>query len=213
MSGCPGGPHGGKLPIFAPWALNPDCEDLWAWQWRERIEPFWADFAQTNLAETPTVQVCIELHAGAAIYNPSSFRRLSRATSGRLRLNFDPSHFWWMGIDPFEVLVSLGDQVRWVHAKDTLVRAKQVREDGVFDFRYGESHADAPWRFTFVGGGHGDEYWESLLAALRAAGYEGPVSIEYEEAPPTTPSSLELGIERSIAALRRVLPTPDHARA
>src|SRR3954469_20098577 len=32
MSGSPAGPAGGELPIFAPWALTPDRDDLWAWQ-------------------------------------------------------------------------------------------------------------------------------------------------------------------------------------
>lgn len=204
MSGCPGGPDGGRLPIFAPWALNPDCEDLWSWQWKERVQPFWQELSRTTLAEHPGVQLCIELHAGAAAYNPGSFRRLSQAAGGRLRLNFDPSHFWWMGIDPSLVLEELGDQVGWMHGKDTLLRHEAIRREGVFDFRYGEDGEQVPWRFASVGGGHDDEYWRGLLEAAQAAGYDGPVSIEYEEPPPRDPRSIEAGVERSLSALRRI---------
>jgi sugar phosphate isomerase/epimerase len=205
MSGCPGGPDGGRLPIFAPWALNPDCEDLWNWQWEERVGPFWKELGRTALAEHPRVQLCIELHAGAAAYNPASFRRLSKAAGGRLRLNFDPSHFWWMGIDPLAILPELGDQVGWMHGKDTLLRGTAIRREGIFDFRYGADGEDVPWRFASVGDGHSDEYWRELFGAAREAGYDGPVSIEYEEPPPRDGPSIEAGVERSLRALRRIL--------
>jgi sugar phosphate isomerase/epimerase len=213
MSGCPGGPGAGALPIFAPWALNPDCEDLWAWQWDERVRPFWVDLARTTLADHADVRVCIELHAGAAIYNPSSFRRLAAATADRVSLNFDPSHFWWMGIDPFAVLEQLGDQVGWVHAKDTLVRDESVRQDGVFDFRRGENGAETTWSFTSVGDGHSDQYWRELFSAVLHAGYDGPVSIEYEEAPPQNASSIQAGVERSLRALQRIVVNPNREAA
>ena len=35
MSGCPGGRDGGPSPVFALWALVPDDEPLWEWQYRE----------------------------------------------------------------------------------------------------------------------------------------------------------------------------------
>jgi len=205
MSGCPGGPDGGRLPIFAPWALNPDCEDLWNWQWEERVRPFWQELGASILAAHPRVQVCIELHAGAAAYNPASFRRLSAAAGGRLRLNFDPSHFWWMGIEPLRVLEDLGDQVGWMHGKDTLLREDAIRREGIFDFRYGADGEDVPWRFVSVGEGHGDEYWQELFELAHRAGYDGPVSIEYEEPPPRVSPSIEAGVERSLTALRRIL--------
>jgi sugar phosphate isomerase/epimerase len=211
MSGCPGGPDAGKLPIFAPWVLNPDREDLWAWQWESRIRPFWEELSRTTLARFPHVQICIELHAGAAIYNPSSFRRLSTATGERLRLNFDPSHFWWMGIDPSAVLDELGEQVGWMHGKDTLVRHEVVRLDGIFDFRYGDDGDDVPWRFVSVGDGHGDGVWRDLFERVQTAGYEGPVSIEYEEPPPRDDRSIEAGVDRSLSALRRILGAPTTA--
>jgi sugar phosphate isomerase/epimerase len=206
MSGCPGGPGGGGLPIFAPWALNCDCEDLWSWQWRECVQPFWTELGGALLADHPRVQLCIELHAGAAVYNPSSFRVLNRAAGGRLGLNLDPSHFWWMGIDPLRVVAELGDLVGWLHAKDTIVREAAIQLDGVFDFRYGEDGDQIPWRFGSVGDGHPDAAWHELLSAAAAAGYDGPASIEYEEPPPRNGDTIAAGVERSLSALRRILP-------
>lgn len=205
MSGCPGGPDGGTLPIFAPWALNPDCENLWAWQWETRVRPFWEELTRTTLTRFPDVQLCIELHAGAAIYNPSSFRRLSEVTGDRLRLNFDPSHFWWMGIEPSAVLEGLGEQVGWMHGKDTLLRHEWLRREGIFDFRYGDDGDDVPWRFVSVGDGHRDDLWRELFEQAQKAGYDGPVSIEYEEPPPRDDLSIEAGVDRSLTALRRIL--------
>jgi sugar phosphate isomerase/epimerase len=205
MSGCPGGPDGGRLPIFGPWALNPDREDLWAWQWEKRIAPFWQEIARTTLAAHPGVQVCIELHAGAAIYNPASFRLLRAASGSRLGLNLDPSHFWWMGIEPLTVVEQLGSQIGWMHAKDTLIRPERVRREGIFDFRRGDDGTDVPWSFVSVGDGHSDHDWRELFGAVRANGYAGPVSIEYEEPPPRDSESIESGVERSLTAVRRAL--------
>jgi sugar phosphate isomerase/epimerase len=168
------------------------------------VRPFWEELGRTVLADHPRVQLCIELHAGAAAYNPASFQRLSAAAGGRLRLNFDPSHFWWMGIEPLAVLEELGDQVGWMHGKDTLLRDDAIRRDGIFDFRYGDDGDDVPWRFVSVGEGHGDEYWMELFELARNAGYDGPVSIEYEEPPPRIDASIEAGVERSLTALRRI---------
>ncbi len=213
MSGCPGGPDGGKLPIFGPWALNPDLENLWAWQWEERVLPFWTELTNTVLAEHRSVEICLELHAGAAIYNPRSFQRLTSACGGRLSVNFDPSHFWWMGIDPLQALESFSGQIGWMHGKDTLMRAESIARDGVFDFRYGDDGDDVPWRFVAVGEGHDDVYWRELLTAAQSAGYDGPVSIEYEEPPPRVNDAIEGGVERSLQALRRILESGRGERA
>lgn len=205
MSGCPGGPGGGNLPIFAPWALNPDCEKLWEWQWEHRVAPFWRDFAERIRADAPDVRVCIELHAGALIYNPASFAQLAAVGGDRVGLNFDPSHFWWMGIDPLEVIAEAGDRVYWCHAKDTVIREDRVRKNGVFDFRHPDSPSPQSWSFTSVGSGHGAEHWAHLLASLAAAGYTGPASVEYEHTGPGDAASREAGLARSVVALQQIL--------
>src|SRR5207249_4526918 len=79
----------------------------------------------------------------------------------------------WQSIDPLAVVRRLGDRIGFVHGKDTVLDPERVRLDGVLD--------RTAWRYATVGHGHDVVWWRSLLAELRAAGYDGVVSIEYED--------------------------------
>jgi sugar phosphate isomerase/epimerase len=201
MSGCPGSRDGGRTPVFAPWALTPDDESLWEWQLEHRLAPFWRDLCARTAQEAPGVRICLELHPGASAYNPASFLRLAAAAGPNLGVNFDPSHFWWQGIDPACVISELGDRIGFAHGKDTLVHADRVRRNGVIDHRHPVDPDMATWHFAAVGTGHPVALWADLIAALRAAGYDGDLSIEHED--PRV--GAEEGIETSLAALRAAL--------
>ena len=155
----------------------------------------------------PGVTICLELHPGASAYSPGSYRRLAEHAGPNLGVNFDPSHFWWQGIDPFSVIEDVGDRIGFAHGKDTLIHADRVRRDGVIDFRHPVDAATATWHFAAVGDGHDIAAWAELLAALRAAGYDGDLSIEHED-PRMGPDE---GIETSLAGLRAALAHPEVA--
>ena len=163
--------------------------------------PFWHELGAWARRAAPAVMICLELHAGASAYSPRSYLRVAEAGGENIRVNFDPSHFWWQGIDPLRVLELLGDRVAFCHGKDTLLHADRIANDGLFDFRFPVDPDTAPWHFASVGGGRGIEEWSALLAALRAAGYDGDVSIEHED--PRVEA--EQGIRESHAALRAAL--------
>ena len=199
MSGCPGGPERGGTPVFAPWPLVPDFEALWNWQLEHRLAPFWRELGEWARTAAPGVTICLELHAGAAAYNPASFRPIREAGGPNVGVNLDPSHFWWQGMDPIAVIEELGPAIRFAHGKDTLVHADRVRRNGVIDVGYPVDPATAAWHFAAVGSGHDEETWAALVLALNAAGYDGVISIEHED--PRMPP--EVGIEASLDVLRR----------
>jgi sugar phosphate isomerase/epimerase len=199
MSGCPGSAGHGSWPIFAGGAWLPDMEGLAQWQWPECILPYWRELSSWARREAPDVVICLELHPGTSVYNAESYRRLREVTSDNVRVNLDPSHFWWQGIDPIRTVQELGDAVAFVHGKDTLLHPDRIALHGVLDFRWPAGVEEMPWHFCAVGEGRTDEEWSSLLSALRDGGYDGVVSVEHED-PRYTP---EEGIERSIAGLRR----------
>ena len=203
MSGCPGGPSGdGGWPVFAGGAWLPDMEGLWRWQWEERIAPYWRELSQWAAREAPGVVVCLELHPGTSIYNPASFDLLRSVAGELLRVNLDPSHFWWQGIEPEHVVRELGESISFAHGKDTLLNRRAIAGNGVLDFAWPERPpGELPWHFAAVGGGHELEEWSRLLAALREVGYDDVVSIEHED-PRLTP---EEGIEASLAALEQAI--------
>ena len=198
MSGCPGGRDGGRDPVFAPWALVPDDEALWEWQYANRLAPFWSEFGAWARTVAPEVLICLELHAGASAYNPGSYRRIAEAAGANVGVNFDPSHFWWQGIDPAAVIDEVGGRIGFAHGKDTLIHPDRVRRDGVIDHRFPVDPDTAPWHFCAVGDGHTIDDWARLLTLLGRAGYDGDVSIEHED-PRLEPDA---GIDASLAGLR-----------
>ena len=201
MSGCPGGRDGGPAAVFSPWALSADDESLWEWQFEHRLAPFWRGLTEWAVEIAPEVRICLELHPGASAYNASSFWRIADVARSNLAVNFDPSHFWWQGIDPLCMIEDVGDRIAFAHGKDTLLHPDRIRRDGVIDFRFPVDPEVATWHFAAVGDGHDLIAWTALLDALAGVGYDGDISIEHED-PRLHP---EPGIERSLAALREVL--------
>jgi sugar phosphate isomerase/epimerase len=200
MSGCPGGPGGGAWPVFAGGAWLPDMEGLWDWQWTH-IASYWRELSQFAGANAPDVVVCLELHPGTSIYNAESYRQLRNVSGENVRVNLDPSHFWWQGIDPVTTVRELGDAVAFVHGKDTLLHPDRIARDGVLDFRWPADADTMPWHFAAVGAGRPLEEWEHLLRALNQAGYDDVVSIEHED--PNLDA--EAGIEASLRGLQSAL--------
>jgi sugar phosphate isomerase/epimerase len=143
--------------------------------------------------------ICLELHAGAAAYNPASFARLRAASGPNVGVNLDPSHFWWQGMDPVAVIAEVGPAIGFAHGKDTLVHADRVARNGLLDLGFPVDPDTASWHFSAVGTGHDDDTWAALVAALSEAGYNGIISVEHED-PRMGP---EEGIETSLATLRR----------
>jgi sugar phosphate isomerase/epimerase len=202
MSGCPGGPGGGGWPVFAGGAWLPDMEGLWEDQWTRSIAPYWRELSAWAPAG---VDICLELHPGTSIYNAASFARLAEVTGDNVKVNLDPSHFWWQGIDPVATVRALAGRIGFVHGKDTLVHPDRVALHGVLDFRWPAGADTMPWHFCAVGRGRPLAEWRDLIAALGDAGYSGPISIEHED-PDLTP---EAGIEASLEGLRAALePAP-----
>jgi sugar phosphate isomerase/epimerase len=198
MSGCPG--HG-QWPVFAGGAWLPDLEGLWQEQW-EQIAAYWSELSAWAEREVSGVSILLELHPGTSIYNPASFALLRSVVGANVGVNFDPSHFWWQGIDPVRAAAELADHVGFAHGKDTLLRPELIARNGVLDFAWPErAPTDLPWHFCAIGTGHNHAEWTSLLETIAAGGYDDVISIEHED-PRLGP---EEGIETSLHALQQLL--------
>ena len=93
-------------------------------------------------------------------------------------LNFDPSHFLWQDLDPVSFLWDFRDRIYHVDCKES---RKQ------FNGRNTRLGSHLPWGdprrgWDFVSTGHGDVPWESCFRTLNAIGYDGPISVEWEDA-------------------------------
>ena len=202
MSGCPGpGPGTAAAPHFVGGGWLPDLEGVLDWQWRERVLPYWRRVAREAEEADPDLKLCFELHPGTCVYNAHSFERIAEL-GPNLAVNLDPSHFFWQGMDPLAVLERLDGRVAFAHAKDTLERPENLRVNGLLDSRWPGRAAEMPWNFATVGDGHDSAWWSSFLEALRRAGHDGAISIEWEdpflEAEPSIARSAEL-LNRELA--------------
>ena len=201
MSGCPAGPGGGGLGVFPCWATSCDDENLFFTQLADIVGPFWRATSDWLEKSAPGLMICLELHPGVTVFSPDGFAALAAHVGRNVGLNFDPSHFWWQGIDPLTVIEALGDRIGWAHGKDTLLYPDRIRRRGVLHFAPPTDPTRAPWHFAPVGEGHNETVWAGLLGALRSAGYDDVVAIEHEDPRYDGPE----GTERSLAGLRRAL--------
>jgi sugar phosphate isomerase/epimerase len=151
----------------------------------ERIERGFADFAARwnpilDVFDEVGVRFALEVHPSEIAYDYWTTLRALEALERRptFGLNFDPSHMMWQDVDPAGFLYDFRDRIYHVHVKDTKRR---------LDGRNGRLGSHLPWAdprrgWDFISPGHGDVPWETCVRMLNAIGYDGPLSVEWEDA-------------------------------
>jgi sugar phosphate isomerase/epimerase len=199
FSGCPGDSDDAKHPnwVTCPWP--PEYLDVLEWQWEKKAIPYWTDRAR--FAADNGVKVALEAHPGFIVYNVETMLRLRDATGPNLGINFDPSHFFWQGVDVPAAIRALGDAIFHVHAKDVALDPRNVAVNGVIDTKTYRRMAERSWLFRSVGWGHDELEWKRIVSALRLAGYDYVMSIEHEDAL----ASIDEGLKAAVDMLSRVI--------
>ncbi|NEE00732.1 sugar phosphate isomerase/epimerase family protein [Phytoactinopolyspora halotolerans] len=127
------------------------------------------------------VRFAHEVHPSEIAYDYWTTVRTLEAIGHReaFGLNWDPSHMVWQDLDPVSFLWDFQDRIYHVDCKDTKLQVGNGRNG-----RLG-SHlawADPRRGWDFVSTGHGDVPWEAAFRMLNRIGYDGPISIEWEDA-------------------------------
>jgi sugar phosphate isomerase/epimerase len=172
LAGCPGEVR----PRFAAGGWLPYLEGEHERQWQEAGEPYWRELAEFARAEHPGCTICIELHPGTLVYNAATFADLA-ACGDNLAANIDPSHFFWMRMDPLAVVAHV-PRVGYAHLKDVVFDERALALNGLLDHRW--PAAGSSWRFATVGLGRPAAWWRAFLDALAERGVEH-VAIEHED--------------------------------
>ncbi|MDR6689197.1 sugar phosphate isomerase/epimerase [Microbacterium sp. 1154] len=127
------------------------------------------------------VRFAHEVHPSEIAYDYWTTKRALEAIGHReaFGLNWDPSHMVWQDIDPVAFLWDFQDKIFHVHCKDTKKRLSNGRN--------GRLSSHLPWAdprrgWDFISTGHGDVPWEDAFRMLKAIGYDGPLSVEWEDA-------------------------------
>src|SRR6185369_16206578 len=153
---------------------------------REDIEDGYADFARRwhpilDVFDEAGVRFAHEVHPSEIAYDYWTTKRALEAVEHRpaFGLNWDPSHFVWQDLDPVGFILDFADRIYHVDCKDAKVRTG--------DGRRGRLASHLPWAdlrrgWDFISTGHGDVPWEDCFRALNSIRYDGPISIEWEDA-------------------------------
>lgn len=140
-------------------------------------------------------------------YTPEVLRAMfTKVPSPALGLCYDPSHLVRLGIDYLRFLDEFGDRVRHCHGKDTelLPEARYLFGGMPPVLTHAPGFSEGAWRYCVPGDGEVD--WARVAARLEAHGYQGPISIELEDA--RYWGSLEreqTGVAKAASHLRRVV--------
>jgi sugar phosphate isomerase/epimerase len=168
----------------------------------EAIEAGYREFADRwnpiiDVFDEEGVRFGLEVHPTEIAYDFVTTRKTLEAIGHRegFGINFDPSHFAHQFLDSAAFVEEFADRIYHVHVKDSRKRLDGRRSILGGHLNFGE--ADRGW--DFVSPGHGDVDFESLFRALNRIGYDGPLSIEWEDAG----MDREWGAQDALAFVRR----------
>ena len=169
----------------------------------EMIERGYQDFADRwnpiiDVFDEVGVRFALEVHPSEIAYDFWTTRRTLDAVGNRpgFGLNFDPSHFNWQFLDPLAFIQEYAERIYHAHCKES--ERNLDGRNGILASHLPFGDLRRGWDFVSVG--HGSVPFERILRALNAVGYEGPLSVEWEDAG----MDREFGAPEALRYLRRL---------
>jgi sugar phosphate isomerase/epimerase len=125
------------------------------------------------------VKFGLEVHPTEIAYDIITARRALDALDDHpnFGFNFDPSHFIHQFIDPVFFIEEFPDRIFHMHVKDSRVQLNGHNSILSSHLDFGDPRRG----WDFVSPGRGDVKWDHIVRALNRIGYEGPLSIEWED--------------------------------
>ena len=152
----------------------------------EMIDAGYRDFAKRwtpilDVFRETRVHFALEVHPTEIAFDIASAERTLAAIEEHpsFGFNYDPSHFGYQGVDYPGFIERFGDRIFHAHMKDVWWSATP-RRSGVFGGHLPFGHRDRGWEFRSIGRGRID--FEEVIRALNRVGYQGPLSVEWEDA-------------------------------
>jgi sugar phosphate isomerase/epimerase len=139
----------------------------------ERFNPILDVFGECG------VKFALEVHPTEIAFDFYSTQRALEVLDYReeFGFNFDPSHLIWQGIDPVAFIREFGDRIYHVHMKDAIVKLNG--RSGILCSHLNFGDPRRGWDFRSLG--RGGVNFEEIIRALNDVGYDGPLSVEWED--------------------------------
>lgn len=143
--------------------------DLLAERWNPILDVF----------EECGVRFALEVHPTEIAFDLYTAQRALEALGHRKEFgfNFDPSHLHWQGVDSVEFIRAFPDRIYHVHIKDAIVTLNG--RTGILASHINFGDARRGWDFRSPG--RGGINFEEIIRALNDIGYNGPLSVEWED--------------------------------
>lgn len=180
MSGLPAGSKEDQTPCWITTSWPPETQTILQYQWEDVLIPFWEDLTR-EAASYGIKRIALENHGFQLVYNVETLFKLRSAVSSMIGLNLDPSHMFWMDVDPISAARELGDAIYHVHLKDTRIENRKADCHGLLDTKTIEQFADRSWNYVAVGAGHDVTWWRTFLSTVYMQGYDDFFSLEMED--------------------------------
>lgn len=166
------------------------------------IDAGYVDFAQRwgpifDVFQEQGVKFGLEVHPTEIAYDIITMERALKAVDYHpaFGINFDPSHLIHQFVDPVELIEAFPDRIFHAHVKDSRVRLTGRNSILSSHLDFGDPRRG----WDFVSPGHGDVRWDPIIRALNRIGYQGPLSIEWED----SGMDREFGAAEALAVVRK----------
>ncbi len=187
-------------PIWAYWYSFPQTTEEMIREGFEEIRRLWTPIF--DVFDECGVKFALEVHPTEIAFDYYSTKRLLETFEyrGTLGINFDPSHLVWQGINELIFLHELSSRIYHVHMKD--VRVSRDGKAGLLGSHLEFGDTRRGWNFVSIG--HGDVDFDGMIRELNAMGYEGPLSVEWED----SGMDREFGAKEALEYVRKMNFTP-----
>jgi sugar phosphate isomerase/epimerase len=168
----------------------------------EMVEAGYKDFADRwnpilDVFDEVGVRFGLEVHPTEIAYDIYTTQKTLGAIKRRpaFGINFDPSHLHHQFVDPVAFLEEFGDRIYHVHVKDSIRRLDG--RHSILSSHLGFGDRRRGW--DFVSPGRGGVDFEQIVRTLNQIGYNGPLSVEWEDSGMVR----ERGAQEALETVRR----------
>jgi sugar phosphate isomerase/epimerase len=127
-----------------------------------------------------SVKFALEVHPTEIAFDIITAKRALKAIDNRktFGFNFDPSHLHWQMVNPVKFIKAFPDRIFHVHMKDAALTLDG--ESGILASYLNFGTPGRGWDFRSLG--RGQVNFEEIIRTLNAINYQGPLSVEWEDA-------------------------------
>jgi len=165
------------------------------------IDAGYQDFANRwtpifDVFQAEGIKFGLEVHPTEIAYDIITMHRALAAVNHHpaFGINFDPSHLIHQFVDPAQFIDEFPDRIFHAHVKDS--RIQLTGRNSILSSHLDFGDHRRGW--DFVSPGHGDVKWDPIIRRLNRIGYQGPLSIEWED----SGMNREFGAQEALRVVR-----------